>query len=146
MKRLVDGVTYNTNTATLLAESEYQVDWNNRECPTLGLLYQTRGGAFFIAEYITIGEDHDGEDVHKIRFLKCSEDGARLWINTGKAEVHLNPFEDKDSEKETTGTVYVRMPVALKRQIEAAAEAESLSASSWAMRCFKKCLSSGGKS
>ena len=67
MKRLVDGVTYNTDTATLLAESEYQVDWKNRECPTLRQLYQTRGGAFFIAEYSTIGEDHDGEDFHKIQ-------------------------------------------------------------------------------
>jgi hypothetical protein len=146
MKRVVDGETYNTHTATLLAESEYQVDLNNRECPTLGQLYQTRGGSFFIAEYITIGRDHDGEDVHKIRFLKCSEDGARLWINTGKVGVHLNPFEDKDSEKETTGTFCVRMAATLKSQIEAAAEAEGLSANSWAMRCFEKCLSGDGKS
>jgi hypothetical protein len=145
MKRLVDGVTYNTNTATLLAESEYQVDWNNREYPTLGHLYQTRGDTFFIAEYITIGQDHGGEDIHKIRFLKCSEDGARLWINTGNVEVHLNPFEEKGSE-ETTGTVYVRMDAALKRQIEAAADADGLSVNSWAMRCFEKCLSGGGKS
>ena len=144
MKRPVDGVTYDTNTATLLAESEYQVDWNNREYPTLGQLYQTKGGAFFIVEYITIGQNDDGEDIHKIRFLKCSEDGARLWINTGNVEVHLNPFEEVSEE--TTGTVYVRMPAALKRRIEAAAEADGLSTNSWAMRCFEKCLSGDGKS
>jgi hypothetical protein len=43
MKRLIDGVTYNTDTATLLAESNYQGDWNNESCPIEGKLYQTRG-------------------------------------------------------------------------------------------------------
>jgi len=56
MKRLIDGVTYNTDTATLLARSDYEGDWNNNKYPVEGELFQTRGGAFFIVEEIAIGE------------------------------------------------------------------------------------------
>jgi predicted HicB family RNase H-like nuclease len=144
MKRLIDGVTYNTDTATLLAKSDYQGDWNNEPCPIEGILYQTRGGAFFIHEEVDVSglEAFSNWDAGytKTRFLKCSEEGARHWITTGEVEVFLNPFEEKAPEDETHGTVYVRMPASLKRQIEAAAESDGLSANSWAMRCFEKCL------
>jgi hypothetical protein len=78
-------------------------------------LYQTRGGAFFIVEEITVDE---GMIITKFRFSKCSEEAARHWITTGEVEVFLNPFEDKVTEDETEGTVYVRMPANLKRRIE----------------------------
>jgi hypothetical protein len=39
-KHLIDGVTYNTETATLLARCTYEGDWNNFAWK----LYQTRGG------------------------------------------------------------------------------------------------------
>ena len=147
MKRLVDGVTYNTDTATVLACSDYEGDWNNIEgLPIEGFLYQTRGGAFFLVEYITLRtndkseEADDDGNVYKVRFLKMSDAAAREWINTGEVDVSLNPFEDKVDEEETEGTVYVRLPAALKRKIEASAAAENLSANAWAMRCFEKCL------
>jgi hypothetical protein len=140
MKRLIDGVTYNTETAALIAKSDYEGDWNNESCHIDGALYQTRGGAFFIVEYISYWDSDLEDEVHKTRFKKCSDKDAREWINTGVVEVILNPFEDKIDEDETVGTVYVRLPAALKRKIESAAEAGGLSANSWAMRCFEKCL------
>jgi predicted HicB family RNase H-like nuclease len=142
MKRLIDGVTYNTDTATLLARSDYEGDWNNDRCPIEGELFQTRGGAFFIVEEITIDEISGrggSETITKTRFSKCSEEGARRWITTGEVEVFLNPFEDKVSEDETEGTVYVRMPANLKRRIEELAVAAGLSANAWAIRCFEQC-------
>ena len=143
MKRLIDGVTYNTDTATLLARSEYEGDWNNKECPIKGELYRTRGGAFFIVEHVTVGlldkgEPEETDDI-RTRFLKSSDDGALRWINTGDVEVFLNPFEDKVPEDETEGTVYVRMPANLKRRIEVLAESAGLSANAWAIRCFEQC-------
>jgi HicB family len=51
---------------------------------------------------------------------------------TGEVEVFLNPFEEKLDEDETEGTIYARIPASLRRKIEAAAEAEGLSANSWA--------------
>jgi hypothetical protein len=142
MKRLIDGVTYNTDTATLLAKSEYEGDWNDKECLIDGELYQTRGGTFFIVEHITIGQDADGDDVIKTRMSKCHEETARNFINIGEVEVFLNPLEDKVDEDETMGTIYARILAALKRKIEAAAAAEGLSANAWAMRCFERCLKS----
>jgi predicted HicB family RNase H-like nuclease len=59
----------------------------------------------------------------------------------GEVEVYLNPFEERVSEEETEGTIYARIPASLKRKIEEAAKAEGLSANSWAMRCFERCLS-----
>jgi hypothetical protein len=44
-KRLIDGVTYNTETATLLAHCTYEGDWNNFAWK----LYQTRGGVACMA-------------------------------------------------------------------------------------------------
>jgi predicted HicB family RNase H-like nuclease len=143
MKRLIDGVSYNTDTATLLARSDYEGDWNNNTCPVEGELFQTRGGAFFIVEKIAIGETDPGhsgsETITKTRFSKCSEEAARHWITTGEVEVFLNPFEDKMTEDETEGTVYVRMPANLKRRIEVLAESAGLSANAWAIRCFEQC-------
>ncbi len=153
MKRLIDGVTYNTDTATLIAKSEYEGDWNNEDCQILGKLYQTRSGVFFIVEDITIKgvyNHQEGEwtpEKNKIRFVKCSDKDAKDWINsdaTGTLEIFLNPFEDKVDEDETEGTIYVRMPASLKRKIEAAAKTDDLSANAWAMRCFEKCLGSKG--
>ena len=143
MKRLMDGVTYNTDTATLLAKSEYQGDWNNEECPVEAELFQTRGGAFFIVEEIDVSNTKPYADCEgyssKTRFQKCSEDRAREWFKTGEVEPILNPFEDKDSNEETTGTVYTRVPIALKRRIEELAESAGLSANAWAIRCFEQC-------
>ena len=51
MKRIIDGVTYNTETATKLAQAE----WTNAldEDEIVGILYQTRGGAYFVHHEIT---------------------------------------------------------------------------------------------
>ena len=62
-------------------------------------------------------------------------------LSYGDAPVWQGFLGDENvPEDETHGTVYVRMPASLKRQIESAAESDGLSANSWAMRCFEKCL------
>jgi hypothetical protein len=63
----------------------------------------------------------------------------RIAQSTGEVEVFLNPFEEKMTEDETEGTVYVRMPANLKRRIEVLAESAGLSANAWAIRCFEQC-------
>jgi predicted HicB family RNase H-like nuclease len=142
MKRLIDGVTYNTETATLLARSEGEWgEWAKQEdLPIVETLYQTRSGNFFMVEEITTGENEDGYSITKYRFAALNEKEARKWMVTGEAEVFLNPFEEKVDEDETEGTIYARIPASLKRKIEEAAKSEGLSANSWAMRCFERCL------
>jgi hypothetical protein len=144
MKRLIDGVTYNTETATLLARDEGEWgSWAQQvDLPIVETLYQTRSGNFFISEEITIGENEDGNEITKYRFKALREEAARSWMMKGaNIEVFRNPFEEKFSEDETEGTIYARIPASLKRKIEESAKADDLSANAWAMRCFEKCLS-----
>lgn len=143
MKRIIDGVTYNTDTSTRLATSEYDATYNHQDYPGLGTLYQTRGGAFFVHEQIDLGHDDDGDRILRDRFEALSSEQAQRWLMTGEVEVVHNPFEDPPeaaAEAEASTTLYVRVPVALKKQIEQAAAADKLSGNAWAIRCLENCL------
>jgi hypothetical protein len=149
MKRIVDGVTYNTDTATRLARTEWEDD--NRYEPTygwdcVGELYQTRGGAFFVLVTKTKAADaRDPDDEGKQR-VECSPltaAEAQSWLCEGDVEVFHNPFEDPPEatgEVEPGATIYLRVPSALKRAVDTAAEQAGVSVNVWAMRCVERCL------
>jgi hypothetical protein len=60
MKRIIDGATYNTDTATVIAEGIYEDE--NRDIITVTTLYQTPAGIFFEVEEITkTYRDRDGD-------------------------------------------------------------------------------------
>jgi HicB family len=142
VKRIIDGVTYNTDTSTRLANSEYEADYNHQDRPCQGTLYQTRGGAFFVWETIDLGIDADGDAITRERFKALSAKEAESWIMTGDVEVFHNPFgEPPEAEAEPGATIYLRVPAALKKRVDAAATKASLSANSWAIRCLENCLS-----
>jgi hypothetical protein len=71
-------------------------------------------------------------------FIRSLRQGALSYVDAPVWQGFLG--DENVPEDETHGTVYVRMPASLKRQIEAAAESDGLSANFWAMRCFEKCL------
>ena len=107
-------------------------------------LYQTRGGAFFVQEHISLAKDEDGEETGRVRFKALSRDEAEKWFMTGGVEVYSNPFGDDPPEAaaETApgATIYVRVPALLKRRVEAAAEEAKLSANAYVLRCLEQCL------
>jgi hypothetical protein len=145
MKRIIDGVTYNTDTSTKLARSEYKTQYNHATNPCVGLLYQTRGGAYFVHENIDLGRENAGDqNSFKDRFLALSIDEAQKWLVGGsEVEVFHNPFTDPPeaaAESEPSATIYMRVPVSLKKRLEEAANDEGLSGNSWAMRCMERCL------
>jgi hypothetical protein len=150
MKRIVDGKTYNTDTSTLLARTEWEDE--NRYEPTygwdcVGELYQTRGGAFFVLVTKTKAPDaRDPDDEGKQR-VECSPltaEEAQSWLlEGGDVEVFRNPFEDPpeaEAEAEPGATIYIRVPSALKRDVDAAAAKAGVSVNVWAMRCVERCL------
>lgn len=147
MKRIIDGVTYNTDTSTLLAKSAYGCEYNHQPFDCEGTLYQTRGGAFFVHEQIDLGFDpDDNEQIVKDRFAALSPHEAQKWIMTGEVEIFHNPFEDPPearAESEKGATIYVRVPASLKRRVDEAAEESNLSSNAWATRCVERCLSKG---
>jgi hypothetical protein len=143
MKRIVNGVTYNTDTATKIARSEWAPD----DGPTVGILYQTRGGAFFVHRRIQKEQwnelSHEAEQTTVDVFDPMSAERAHAWILEGEVEVFHNPFDDPPeaaAEAEPGATIYIRVPASLKRRVDEAAADEKVSGNVWAMRCVERCV------
>lgn len=143
MKRIVNGVTYNTDTSTRLGLSTWDDDGKITET-----LYQTRGGAFFLHRE-TVSEVWNEEDRSKHlatvhTFKPLGPEDAHKWIMTGEVEVFRNPFDDPPeaaAEAEPGATIYIRVPASLKRAVDEAAKRDGLSGNVWSMRCVERCMS-----
>lgn len=140
MKRIINGVTYNTDTATRVARSEWNV---NNDTEAVGTLYQTKGGGFFV--HIETTEDRGENLVRKHEFEPMTRDEAQAWVLEGQVElladnVFPEPPEPDAEEAPATTTVYLRIPSSLKQRAEAAAKAGGQSLNSWALRCMERCL------
>jgi predicted HicB family RNase H-like nuclease len=144
MKRIVNGVTYNTDTSVLAAETTWEDDDGVEHTERL---YQTRGGAFFLLDTWTqkVWNEREREELERERaeLEPASADRAHKWMLENNVEVFTNPFEDPpgaDAASEGGATVYARVPAALKRAIDKAASEAKLSTNAWAMRCMQHCL------
>ena len=161
MKKIIDGVTYNTETSTLIATKEWREteDWESGlqwELAKRGELYQTRSGTLFTVSTLVwaamsgdMPEDVRGERA-KPRFAALTHEQAQEWIlGLGwerQVEVELldeqalkhppEPGEGADTE----ATLYIRLPRALKDRIEARAKISGSSVNAWAMRCLESCF------
>jgi hypothetical protein len=135
MKRVIEGVTYNTDTATVVARWEYkdQDDYN-----TDATLYRTRGGAFFIVHEWTVDERE------KVYFeASTREQVQRLVERTDNLaildeDILADPPEAAE-EASPSATLYVRLPTALKDRLDVLAKNDGLSVNAWAMRCVERC-------
>ena len=126
MKRIIDGKTYNTDTATLVAQSG-EVHWQSS---AWWALYQTRHGAFF-----RIIADHNGEE-QEFRPLTDAEAQAFLEKHANHlVEEYFGPMpEGGAAERRLT----IRIPGNLADRIESTAKEKSLSLNNIAMRCFER--------
>jgi len=143
MKRIVNGVTYNTATATKIARSEY----DGHDGAGTETMYQTRGGAFFIHQQETRRVWNQREEQHQQRitnnFIPMSPDETHRWLMEGNVEVIANPFEDPPEatyESQPGATIYLRVPSSLKHKVEEAAREDGVSGNVWSMRCIERCL------
>jgi predicted HicB family RNase H-like nuclease len=144
MKRVIEGKTYNTDTATMIARYDY-VDQNGYDTDVT--VYQTKGGAFFaVHEWEVIIHnvyDHD-EKKTKVYVEALSRDEVQRLVEKENLEI-LNdraltlPPEAVD-EPEKGATIYVRVPETLKAKVDEAAETAGVSTNAWALRCFESCL------
>lgn len=135
MKRIIDGVTYNTDTATAVARWEYK---GEDDLDTDAILYQTRGGAFFIVHTWQTG----GKE--KVYFEAITRDGVQRLVERTDNLIILNDEILSDppeaSEEQSPGaTLYLRVPSSLKEQAEASAKSDRVSVNVWAMRCMERC-------
>jgi hypothetical protein len=128
-KRIIDGKSYNTDTAILVAEGDNE--WSD----AWWRLYQTRHGAFFLD-----GTDHHGGDA--FRPLTDAEAQALLERRANHlVERYFGPMPEAGAaERRLT----IRLPGNLADRIEVTAKAKNLSLNSYAMRCFEQCVAADG--
>jgi len=136
MKRIINGVTYNTDTSAVVARYEYQDDHTRDVEATV---YQTRGGAFFIVH----SWDQDGDQKHyfegttrqNLDRLVTEQDGLEI-VDEGI----LQSPPEAAAETKPGATIFVRVPAALKQRLDEEARAEGQSTNTYALRCFERCL------
>ena len=137
MKRIIEGRTYNTETATKVARGTEDGTRLGRD-DHVETLYLTRGRVFFVH-----APDPDTED-YAIEAM--SRDKAQDWLaNFDDVDVYtdaldLPPEAEADQEGKPEATIYLRVPENLRRKIGEAAAKKDQSMNAWAMRCLEECL------
>ena len=144
MKRIIDGVTYNTDTSTMVALFDQPASHHNPTSKT-GTLYQTRGGAFFVHWREEWNYKEEGEWATKTNdsFEVMTYDEAHKWVLDGDVEIFSGVFPDPPeatSEEKPGATIYIRVPQSLKARIDDASDEAKLSINAWSMRCIEQCL------
>jgi hypothetical protein len=132
-KRIIDGKTYNTETATQLAGRED----DNGPYESGAFLYQTRFGAFFLFSYLGgTGED----DYEKIQ--PFTPEQARAWLEEHEPW-NIDLIERLFGEMPEAGSGEVkytlRMPESLRDRLAERAKANNQSLNAWMIRCLESC-------
>lgn len=137
-KRIIDGKTYNTETATQIAGHHDQsaLPYSSGE-----FLFQTRFGAFFeFSYYEGFGED----DWEKITPLTPEE--AQNWLEK-KVSWQPELIEQLFGEMPEAGSSEVkytlRLPESLRNKLALLANQNGQSLNAWIVRCLEKCSDTG---
>ena len=132
-KRIIDGKTYNTETAALIAE--HCLEENNYEESVH--LYRTRFGAYFLHAYLVGIDEHE---YSKIEPLNTEQ--ARSWLEKYKGDdpdfiEHL--FDEMPEAGSGESKFTLRMPDILRERLAARAKANDQSLNAWIIRCLESC-------
>jgi predicted DNA binding CopG/RHH family protein len=133
MKRIIDGVTYDTDTATEVFSEAHPSHFSMAHWG----MFQTRHGAFF-----KLVCDHDGE-IYTFTPLSDAEAQKLLERHANHlVEQFFGPFPEYGSaEKRIT----VRVPIGLARRVESAAKASNLDVNKYIQRCLEKAVKLDGQ-
>lgn len=128
-KRIIDGKTYNTETATQIVghESDYEDSSN------VAYLYQTRFGAFFLYWY----DDQEGEGISP-----WSPEQAREWLekyHSRRVDLIESLFGRMPEAGSGESKFTLRMPDSLRDRLAERAKANSQSLNAWIIRCLESC-------
>jgi hypothetical protein len=139
IKRILDGKTYNTETATLLAS------WSSADCPDTArgpergeMLFQTRHGAYFLFQF---NEDRDPWESGHQEIVPLGPGQARRWAETYcSADIIEAIFGVMPEAGDAEAKVTLRMPDILRRRLAAMAEAQGQSMNATIVRCLERCV------
>lgn len=144
MKRIIDGVAYNTATATKIAQTQYEPSpqWGGPQGESV--LYQTRGGAFFVHTHeVLTYQDRKGEwqDRETNEVTAMTREEAHAWVMEGDVEllsdVFGEPPEASGEAVTSEATIYTRLHTSLKERVEACAEADGISVNAYVIRSLE---------
>lgn len=134
MKRIIDGKTYNTETATRIGSAPF----NEAHPEEYDELYQTRHGAFFNTYGAVLGYNNDF--IETLKPVTPSE--AQAWLERYQMVDEIEKlFGEQPEAGEAESRVTVRIPDRLKARIEGLAAANKQSLNAWIMRCLETCAS-----
>ncbi len=150
MKRIINGVSFNTETSTEIAKYEAEDGEGAELRSVVETLCQTRGGAFFthwIQRVVIEDATAPGGKIVKEtnRIIPVTRDEAQDWIMNSNVEVFSDIFgevPEASEEVNPESTIYVRVPTSLKDRIEVVAKAAGQSVNAWALRCLENGASS----
>lgn len=150
LKRIKDGVTYNTATATFLGGYVFEGrdDTNADDAFVSEELYQTRSGRFFLVVEGGPGapaesrNSRSGEPyVCGWTWLPLTEVQARQWAEV-RDEHQAFPDLDEDENSEVR-MISLRVPPVLGAKLTSAAAGAGVSRNDWILRCLEQCLKGG---
>ena len=135
-KRIIDGKTYNTETATKLAaveDDEYVITGEQ--------LYQTRYGALFLYRYA-----EDGPDGPESGIVPYTPEQARAWLEKHRSyDVDLieSVFGKMPEAGSGESKFTLRLPDSLRERLAARAKDNGQSLNAWIIKCLERCSPSG---
>ncbi|MCH7914631.1 MAG: toxin-antitoxin system HicB family antitoxin [Deltaproteobacteria bacterium] len=149
MKRIINGKTFNSETATTVFRLEKKERGASRSEEIDGYLdsetlYRTRQGNFFLVDTeIKTNFDKEGFPLGAgpVKRLKpLTPEGALNWLrshNVSEEQIRQQ-FGDHLKDMTEESTVYLRVPQSLKLRLEACANNKGQSLNTWVMRCLER--------
>jgi hypothetical protein len=144
MKRIIKGATYNTDTATKVAEGSWEDE--NRGIVVETALYQNRAGVYFTVAKVTQAyRDRHGEWQQRESYeWDVAGDAAKARERCEREDMTiLQDIGDMPPEAEggeSAATLYLRLPPTLKARVEARAKKDGVSVNAFGIRCLERCL------
>ncbi|MFM0053774.1 hypothetical protein [Caballeronia grimmiae] len=134
MKRIINGKTYNTDTA-----NKVFFGYLDAEDTSLQLsLYQTRHGEFFKA----VTNVHEKET---LEFGPITDAEAQALVERHANDLVEQYFGEMPEGGAAERRLTIRIPGNLADRLESLAQAHGLSLNSYAMRCFERCALADGQ-
>lgn len=132
-KRIIDGKTYNTETATQVA------GWGGADGPYErgNYLYQTRFGAFFAYTYLDGADEQDYETIEPL-----TPEQAREWLEKHQSfdpDLIERLFGQMPEAGSGEIKYTLRMPESLRDRLADRAKANDQSLNAWIVRCLEGC-------
>jgi hypothetical protein len=140
MKRIINGKTYNTETATKICDwSNWDIDPSSCSFEYGEIIYQTRYGAYFLYKYAFPNDDKSEETI-----TPFSPQEAQEWMENVTYVDLTKHIEEHFGEMPEAGIsesrITLRMPDSLKSKIEVFAKKNQQSLNAWIVKTIEKSI------